>query len=111
MLNTKILLLVDDNEINLRLLTTFAKKRRYSYITTANRKLAVHTFQAIYEDSYVLPSFEVAVPSAYTIGIPNVILIDINMPIIDSYEAIQHIRTYERKHHITPTKIIAITTL
>jgi signal transduction histidine kinase/CheY-like chemotaxis protein len=110
-LNTKRLLLVDDNEINLRLLATFAKKRNYPHITAINGKLAVCAFQAAHEDSCASPGSEVGFAGACVVGIPNVILMDINMPVMDGYEAVQHIRTYERKHHMTPAKIIAVTAL
>ena len=36
---------------------------------------------------------------------------DINMPVMDGYESIQRIRAYERKHHMSPAKTIAVTAL
>lgn len=33
------------------------------------------------------------------------------MPVMDGYEAVQRIRAYESKHHMTPAKIIAVTAL
>lgn len=33
------------------------------------------------------------------------------MPIMDGYEATQHIRTYEKKHSLQPATIIALTAL
>lgn len=33
------------------------------------------------------------------------------MPVLDGYEAVQRIRSYERKHHLKASKIIAVTAL
>lgn len=98
------LLLVDDNSINLKLLTAFAKKRRYPNITAVNGQLAVNAFVDTHR-ACLLSSGEAS------LGMPNVILMDINMPVMDGYEAVQLIRTYEKNHRLTPATVIAVTAL
>jgi signal transduction histidine kinase/CheY-like chemotaxis protein len=113
MSRSPILLLVDDNRINLQLLTMFAKKRGYPYVTAVDGKLAVGAFVKAHKES--LFSSEIDAPVATerlsSVGIPNVILMDINMPVMDGYEAVQRIRTYEAKHNVVPARIIAVTAL
>lgn len=46
-----ILLLVDDNPINLQLLVTYAKKRKYPYLTAVNGQLAIDAYCEAYENS------------------------------------------------------------
>ncbi|GAB7336790.1 hypothetical protein MBLNU13_g11304t2 [Cladosporium sp. NU13] len=106
-----VLLLVDDNSINLRLLTTFAKKRNYAHITATNGKLAVEAFQAAHDRSCTLDCSRARASGVSIIATPTVILMDINMPVMDGYKAVQHIRLYERKHCMIPAKIIAVTAL
>ena len=93
------LLLVDDNKVNLQLLTMYAKKRGYPYLSATDGQMAVNAYQQSHEDSQNGDS-----PA-------TVVLMDINMPIMDGYEATQHIRTYEKKHSLAPATIIALTAL
>jgi signal transduction histidine kinase/CheY-like chemotaxis protein len=101
-----VLLLVDDNKINLQLLIAFAKRNRYRHIAVLDGKLALDAFERSHKDSLEPPAFSEA-----TVGIPTVILMDINMPVMDGYEAVQRIRTYESKYQMTPARIIAVTAL
>lgn len=100
------LLLVDDNHINLKLLETFAKKRRYPYVTASDGQLALDAYLNSHKSILSHPD-----QSVCTDGVPSVILLDINMPVMDGYEAAQRIRAYERKHHLVPATIIAVTAL
>lgn len=102
------LLLVDDNKVNLQLLTMYAKKQGYPYISATDGQMAVDAYQKAHEDSH-LPHGKS--PTASDSRIPDIILMDINMPVMDGYEATQHIRTYEKKHSLQAATIIALTAL
>jgi hypothetical protein len=78
------LLLVDDNKVNLQLLTMYAKKRKYPYLEAIDGQLAVNAYQKAHEDS--------SSATATTSGaqnpppsIPAIILMDINMPVVSFF--------------------------
>lgn len=72
------LLLVDDNQINLRLLSTYLKRRNYEVIDEASNGLeAVKRFESRGEQGY------------------DVIFMDITMPILDGFGATRQIRAIE----------------
>jgi CheY-like chemotaxis protein len=95
-----VLLLVDDNKVNLQLLQMYARKNKYAYLAATDGLMAFNAYQKAHEDSTATGS-----------RVPGIILMDINMPIMDGYEATQHIRTYEKKHQLPGAKIIALTAL
>jgi signal transduction histidine kinase/ActR/RegA family two-component response regulator len=95
--NDPVLLIVDDNAINLQLLTMFATKHKYSHVTAGDGEAAVKAFQSAHESR--------------SDPVPTIVLMDINMPICDGYEATQAIRMYEKKHHMAPATIFAVTAL
>jgi CheY-like chemotaxis protein len=107
-----VVLLVDDNSINLQLLVRFAKKQNYQYVTASDGKLALEAFENAHRNSST-PSSPDATKTAGLVGdaVPRVILMDINMPVMDGYESLQRIRAYEKKHHMSPSKAIAVTAL
>ncbi|OIW25120.1 hypothetical protein CONLIGDRAFT_718019 [Coniochaeta ligniaria NRRL 30616] len=86
------LLLVEDNEINLQLLSTFVKKSNYEYHTAENGLLALQ-----------------AVQNAQTPY--DVIFMDISMPVMDGLASAREIRKYERGRGQKPCTIIALTGL
>ncbi|KAK4067900.1 hypothetical protein Trihar35433_6460 [Trichoderma harzianum] len=85
-------LLVDDNYINLRVLSTYMKKRNIGFQEAKNGKEAVDYF--------------LAHPGAYAC-----ILMDISMPVMDGFEATRQIRAHEAQMGLTPVPIIALSGL
>jgi len=79
-INTPTLLLVDDNKVNLQLLTMYAKKRKYPYLEAIDGQLAVNAYQKAHEDSSS-PTTSTGTGSPPS-TIPAIILMDINMPVV-----------------------------
>jgi PAS domain S-box-containing protein len=86
MRNTRILV-VDDTEDNRFLLLTYLKKYPFDVVQAENGKEAVDRFA---EEPF------------------DMILMDIQMPIMDGYAATQRIRQMERDNKTTPIPIIAV---
>ncbi|KAI9734183.1 MAG: hypothetical protein M1818_006610 [Claussenomyces sp. TS43310] len=97
------LLLVDDNKINLRLLRTYMRKRRYHCIDEAENGLEA-----------------VSAVEKKSVGY-DIIFMDISMPVLDGFGATRQIRQLERTRHETalargealptPALVIALTGL
>ncbi|RFU80987.1 histidine kinase [Trichoderma arundinaceum] len=85
-------LLVDDNHINLKVLSFYMKKRNIGFETATNGKEAVDYF--------------LSNPGAFAC-----ILMDISMPIMDGFEATRQIRAHETQKGLTPVPIIALSGL
>ncbi|KAL8730215.1 MAG: hypothetical protein Q9166_004192 [cf. Caloplaca sp. 2 TL-2023] len=78
------LLLVDDNKINLRLLETFMRKRKYKFVDSAmDGKLALEAAERH--------------PEGY-----DIIFMDLSMPVMNGFECTRAIRDFERTRD--PTK-------
>lgn len=86
------LLLVDDNEINLKMLVVYMKKLNCTFATATNGQLALETYRQSKE-------------------IFDYVLMDISMPIMDGFESTRHIRAFEQENGMTPSVIIALTGL
>lgn len=87
-------LLVDDNAINLKMLSSYMKKLNYKYNTASNGQEAVDTF--IHSP-----------PGRY-----SCVFMDISMPVMDGFEATRRIRAFERETRAPePTPIFALSGL
>ncbi|MBF0370285.1 MAG: response regulator [Magnetococcales bacterium] len=82
------ILLVDDSEDNRLLVQAFLQKSPYQLVMAENGAEAVASFKSERFD---------------------LVLMDIQMPVIDGYEATRQIRAWESTHQADPTPIIALT--
>ncbi|CAI7583557.1 unnamed protein product [Penicillium glandicola] len=83
-------LIVDDNEINVKIMATFMHKINCSYDTAHNGLVALEK----YKSSNVHYDF---------------VLMDISMPVMDGLVSTSKIREFEREHNIKPSCIMAVT--
>ncbi|KAK0345828.1 hypothetical protein LTR91_020436 [Friedmanniomyces endolithicus] len=95
----KNLLLVDDNEINLKLLVTCARKENCVYQSASNGLEALEIYKAT---ALLRPHSQPAF---------DLVVMDLSMPIMDGYLATREIRTFESSSGIPRAKIVALTAL
>ncbi|THY48004.1 hypothetical protein D6C99_05608 [Aureobasidium pullulans] len=88
------LLLVDDNAINLKLLSTFVKKLNFNAETAIDGQDALTKYKSWSKNH------------AFT-----TILMDISMPKMNGFESSKAIREFEVENGLQPAKIIALTAL
>lgn len=85
--------------VNLRLITAYAKKHGHPKLTATNGLEAFEAYKAA------------ALSTTNSTPKPEVILMDISMPVMDGFEATRQIRAFERSNDLTPATIIALTGL
>jgi len=94
------ILVVDDNPINVQVLVTYLKKRKHHSKTAVNGLEAVEAYKA------AALNCGPGGPDRF-----RVVLMDINMPICDGFEATRRIREFEKTDGTPPATIIALTGL
>ncbi|KAK5730030.1 hypothetical protein LTR17_011433 [Elasticomyces elasticus] len=118
------LLLVDDNQINLQLLVNYARKQGHRKATASDGQQAVDAYKAACLASGLVHSTALA-PSTTEAAAgkdgtetlntlsekPQVILMDISMPVLNGFEATRLIRAFELQNGLVPAHIIALTGL
>jgi CheY-like chemotaxis protein len=81
-------LFAEDSSDNRLLITAYFKHLPYQVETAENGKIAV--------DKFVHGSYDL-------------VLMDMQMPVMDGYAAVRLIRTWEREHHLAATPVLALT--
>lgn len=85
---SKSVLVVEDNEVNQMLMKVILQKLAIDPVLAKN---GLEAFQQVTSQRF------------------DLILMDINMPVMDGYEAMKKIRAYEAENHLAPVPIIALT--
>jgi two-component system sensor histidine kinase/response regulator len=81
-------LLAEDSEENRLLIAAFLRGTPHQLDTAENGRIAVEMFKTRRYD---------------------LLLVDVNMPVLDGYSAVASIRAWEREHGTSPTPIVALT--
>ena len=93
----------------------YAEKHKYPYITSSDGLQAVEAYKTASLGSEFLHDHESRQRSNASLQPeaqkPRVVLIDINMPILNGFEATRRIRQFEQQKNLEPATIIALTGL
>jgi CheY-like chemotaxis protein len=95
--------------INLRLLEVFAKKGGHVYRTAQNGQEAVDIYEQAANQEHLIDKDGEA--QSKLVIKPEVVLMDINMPVMDGFEAARAIRRFERASGSPRAMIVAVTGL
>ncbi|MBI2890365.1 MAG: response regulator [Nitrospirae bacterium] len=82
------ILLAEDSEDNRLLIQSYLKKTPHTVVPAENGEVAVRLF---HEGGF------------------DLVLMDMQMPVMDGYAAVRAIRTWEREHQSRPTPVLALT--
>jgi CheY-like chemotaxis protein len=82
------ILLAEDSEDNRLLMEKFFRSTPYQLDTAENGRIAVDKFKA----------------KGY-----DLVLVDVNMPVLDGYGAVAAMRAWEREQRVMPTPMVALT--
>jgi signal transduction histidine kinase/ActR/RegA family two-component response regulator len=89
-------LIVDDNSVNVRILTTLVSRLNCPHLTASNGLEALQLYTAMYNSQKPF----------------DMVLMDINMPVMDGYASTREIRAFEASQGVSkPSQIIALTGL
>ncbi|MDD9304839.1 MAG: response regulator [Desulfobacter sp.] len=85
-----LILLVEDNPVNQKLAMLMMTRAGYQVEVAGNGQEALSAYRAV--------------PSKF-----DLVLMDINMPVMDGFEACQRIRFYEKEKELNPVPVLALT--
>ena len=109
-------LLVEDNEINLKLLVAYMRKLKLNHATACNGLEAVNAYKDAHEEKkhfdviFMGKPFILSQGLGIAIGGADILnWTDISMPIMSGIESTRHIRRFEREHGLDPVALIALT--
>ena len=94
------ILLVDDNDINRRIMCTFMRKLGCTFVSAADGLQAL--------EAYRKESFS---PSRIGKKAFDFVLMDINMPVMDGMTSTREIRAFEKDRKLSPAQVVALTGL
>jgi signal transduction histidine kinase/CheY-like chemotaxis protein len=105
------ILCVEDNQVNMRLLTMFMQKIKLPYSSARNGLEALEKYRTCARYSQQAVSQP---PSSDAIGAEKAftyVLMDISMPVMDGLESTKRIRAFERENGLKKAVIVALTGL